>query len=95
MLFLLLFYLKITFIRGKGLLNEGLCADKQLSKKGFIPFVQASKNERFGFKHVAVDGKWLYVYADHIRFLTRKRHRVNGVRVQGYTANGVRVDMVA
>ncbi|WP_406706420.1 hypothetical protein [Sodalis sp.] len=72
-----------------------LCTDNQLSKKAFIPFVQASKNERFGFKHVAVDGKWLYVYADHIRFLTRKRHRVNGVRVQGYTANGVRVDMVA
>ncbi|WP_050747764.1 hypothetical protein [Sodalis glossinidius] len=66
-----------------------------MSKKAFIPFVQASKVERFGFKHVAIDGKWLYVYDDHIRFLTRKRHRVNGVRVQGYTANGVRVDMVA
>ncbi|WP_155399132.1 hypothetical protein [Xenorhabdus bovienii] len=41
------------------------------------------------FEHIAVDGQWLYVYADHIRFLTKKRHRVEGVRVQGYTAKGI------
>jgi hypothetical protein len=36
-------------------------------------------------KRVALDGKWQHVYADHIRFLAKKRHRVDGVRMQGYS----------
>ncbi|MDE1476614.1 hypothetical protein [Xenorhabdus bovienii] len=53
------------------------------------PFVQYIKRPARAFDRIAVDGQWLYVYADHIRFLTKKRHRVEGVRVQGYTAKGI------
>ncbi|MGJ0638064.1 hypothetical protein [Xenorhabdus bovienii] len=53
------------------------------------PFVQYAKRPVRAFEHIAVDGQWLYVYADHIRFLAKKRHRVEGVRVQGYTAKGI------
>ncbi|MCG3460272.1 hypothetical protein L7G72_00045 [Xenorhabdus bovienii] len=53
------------------------------------PFVQYAKRPVRAFDRIAVDGQWLYVYADHIRFLTKKRHRVEGVRVQGYTAKGI------
>ncbi|MGL9724360.1 hypothetical protein [Sodalis sp. (in: enterobacteria)] len=70
-----------------------LRTDNQLYKKAFIPLVQASERERFGFKRIPLDGKWLYVYADHIRFLTPKRHRVDGVRVQGYTAKTVQLEV--
>ncbi|SMG37516.1 hypothetical protein [Cedecea sp. NFIX57] len=51
--------------------------------------VQASETERFAFKRVAVDGRYLWVYADHICFLRKIRTRVNGKRVQGYTAKQV------
>ncbi|MFQ0827240.1 hypothetical protein AAH211_01855 [Serratia fonticola] len=57
-------------------------------------FVQGSKKPQKAFKLVAVDGQWLYVYEDHLRFLTKKRHRVDGVRVQGYTAKGVRLEVL-
>ncbi|MGL5966438.1 MAG: hypothetical protein ACRCZ6_04570 [Kluyvera sp.] len=57
--------------------------------------MQASESERFAFKRVAVDGRYLWVYADHIRFLTKKRHRVDGVRVQGYTAGGLKVEVLS
>lgn len=62
-------------------------------RKALQPFVQASERERFGFKRIPIDGKWLYVYADHIRFLTPKRHRVDGVRVQGYTTKTVQLEV--
>lgn len=53
------------------------------------PIVQYSETSQKAFRRLAVDGKWLHVYDDHVRFLTKKRHRVNGVRVQGYTATKV------
>lgn len=57
-------------------------------------FVQASEKPRKAFKRVAVDGKWLFVYDDHIRFLTKKRVRVDGKQVTGYTAKGVRLEVL-
>ena len=81
-------------IRGKGLLDEGKCADNQLLKNNFIPFVQASERERFGFKRISVDGKWLHAYADHIRFLAKKRIRIDGRQLTGYTAKEVNVEML-
>ncbi|PHM29059.1 hypothetical protein [Xenorhabdus innexi] len=69
---------------------------KEVSKiNRFTPFVQYAKQPLRTFERIAVDGQWLYVYADHIRFLTKKRHRVEGVRVQGYTAKGVELREVA
>lgn len=62
--------------------------------KAFAPVVQTMTKPHPWFKRVALDGKWQYVYADHIRFLTKKRHRVDGVRVQGYTAGGLKVEVV-
>ncbi|CDG20594.1 conserved protein of unknown function [Xenorhabdus poinarii G6] len=63
---------------------------KEISKiNRFTPFVQYAKRPVRTFERIAVDGQWLYVYADHIRFLTKKRHRVEGTRVQGYTAQGI------
>ncbi|CDG99609.1 hypothetical protein [Xenorhabdus bovienii] len=63
---------------------------KEINKiNRFTPFVQYAKRPVRAFDRIAVDGQWLYVYADHIRFLTKKRHRVEGVRVQGYTAKGI------
>lgn len=80
--------------RSQGLLDEGVRADKQLSKKTFIPLVQVSERERFGFKRIPVDGKWLHVYADHIRFLTKKRVRIDGRQLTGYTAKDISVEML-
>ncbi|HHQ6573142.1 TPA: hypothetical protein ACSTLY_000284 [Serratia fonticola] len=57
-------------------------------------FVQVSDKSRKAFKRVAVDGKWLFVYDDHIRFLIRKRVRVDGKQVTGYTAKGVRLEVL-
>ena len=51
--------------------------------------VQASETERFAFKRVAVDGRYLWVYADHICFLKKIRTRVDGKQVQGYTAKQI------
>ncbi|MEQ2027905.1 hypothetical protein ABLB84_19665 [Xenorhabdus szentirmaii] len=63
---------------------------KKVSKiNGFTLFVQYAKRPIRTFERIAIDDQWLYVYADHIRFLTKKRHRVEGVRVQGYTAQGI------
>ncbi|EAP0828043.1 hypothetical protein DXO04_18015 [Salmonella enterica] len=63
--------------------------------KASAPVVQTMTKPHPWFKRVALDGKWQYVYADHIRFLTKKRHRVDGVRVQGYTAGGLKVEVIA
>lgn len=74
--------------------------DKWLSPAGdnknneLFHFVQASEKPRKAFKRVAVDNKWLFVYDDHIRFLTKKRVRIDGKQVTGYTAKGVRLEVV-
>ncbi|ECK2143463.1 hypothetical protein FQW43_27890, partial [Salmonella enterica subsp. enterica serovar Enteritidis] len=62
--------------------------------KASAPVVQTMTKPHPWFKCVALDGKWQYVYADHIRFLTKKRHRVDGVRVQGYTAGRLKVEVL-
>ncbi|OTA14277.1 antA/AntB antirepressor family protein [Xenorhabdus vietnamensis] len=70
--------------------NDKGVGTKEINKiNRFTPFVQYAKRPIRTFERIAVDGQWLYVYADHIRFLTKKRHRVEGVRVQGYTAKGI------
>ncbi|MCC8378961.1 hypothetical protein [Xenorhabdus sp. PB30.3] len=69
--------------------KQSLCPNTSLKNNVFTPFVQYAKQPIRTFERIAVDGQWLYVYADHIRFLTKKRHRVEGVRVQGYTAKGI------
>lgn len=63
--------------------------------KASSPVVQTMTKPHPWFKCVALDGKWQFVYADHIRFLTKKRHRVDGVRVQGYTAGGLKVEVLS
>lgn len=75
--------------------RQEVCPARSASHKASGPFVQLSNILRDGYNKVALDGKWLYVYADHINKLTKKRHRVDGVRVQGYTAKGLRVEVVA
>lgn len=67
--------------------------DNQLYKKTFIPFVQASERERLGFKRIPIDGKWLYVYADHVRLLKKKRIRIDGRQLTGYTARTVKLEV--
>lgn len=75
--------------------DKGVCPEESSADKASRVFVQTSNKPRKAFKRLVVDGKWLYVYDDHVRFLTKKRHRVDGVRVQGYTAKGLRVEAVA
>jgi hypothetical protein len=75
--------------------DKGVCTEEPAVQKASHVFVQTSSKTRKAFKRLAVDGEWLYVYDDHVRFLTKKRHRVDGVRVQGYTAKGLRVEVVA
>lgn len=77
--------------RGK----QEVCPQEHALHKASSPVVQTMTKPHPWFKRVALDGKWQYVYADHIRFLTKKRHRVDGVRVQGYTAGGLKVEVVA
>lgn len=76
--------------RGK----QEVCPQDPAPHKSFPPVVQTMTKPHPWFKRVALDGKWQYVYADHIRFLTKKRHRVDGVRVQGYTAGGLKVEAI-
>lgn len=64
-------------------------------RKASAPVVQTMTKPHPWFKRVALDGQWQYVYADHIHFLTKKRHRVDGVRVQGYTAGGLKMEVLA
>lgn len=75
--------------------DKGVVAEKTAPHKAYSVFVQASKQPKKAFKRVAVDGKWLNVYADHIRFLTKKRVRVEGKQVMGYTAKGLLVEVLA
>ncbi|MBD2819332.1 hypothetical protein ID852_01195 [Xenorhabdus sp. 42] len=69
--------------------DKGVGIKEVIKINKFTPFVQYAKRPIRTFERIAIDGQWLYVYADHIRFLTKKRHRVGGVRVQGYTAQGI------
>lgn len=69
--------------------NDALCKSNILLKKEKLVVVQASETERFAFRCVAVDGRYLWVYADHIRFLKKIRTRVDGKQVQGYSAKKV------
>lgn len=75
--------------------DKGVCPQETAPQKAYSVFVQASEQPKKAFKRVAVDGKWLYVYADHIRFLTKKRVRVEGKQVMGYTAKGLLVEVLA
>lgn len=72
--------------------DKGVVAAEPAPRKASAPVVQMMTRPHPWFKRVALDGKWRYVYADHIRYLTKKRHRVEGVRVQGYTAGGLKVE---
>lgn len=75
--------------------DKGVCPVEPAPRKASAPVVQTMTKPHPWFKRVALDGKWQHVYADHIRFLTKKRHRVDGVRVQGYTAGGLTVEVIA
>ncbi|WP_243746649.1 hypothetical protein [Yersinia pseudotuberculosis] len=75
--------------------SVGVCPEGAAPRKASESFVQTSNIPRYGYNRVALDGKWLYVYADHINKLTKKRHRLDGVRVQGYTAKGLHVEVLA
>ncbi|TBL63873.1 hypothetical protein [Hafnia paralvei] len=75
--------------------DKGVVAEKTAPHKACSVFVQVSEQPRKAFKRVAVDGKWLNVYADHIRFLTKKRVRVEGKQVMGYTAKDLSVEVLA
>lgn len=75
--------------------DKGVVAEKTAAHKACSVVVQTMTKPHPWFKHIALDGKWQYVYADHIRFLTKKRHRVDGVRVQGYTAKDLSVEVLA
>ncbi|MDA5535836.1 MULTISPECIES: hypothetical protein [Yersinia] len=75
--------------------DKGVVAPVPANSKAYNPFVQVSHKPRYGYNEVALDGKLLHVYGDHIRLLTKKRVRVNGKQVQGYTAKGLRVEVVA
>lgn len=48
--------------------------------------MQVLHKPRYGYNEVALDGELLHVYGDHIHLLTKKRVRVNGKQIQGYTA---------
>nr|DAL31885.1 MAG TPA_asm: hypothetical protein [Caudoviricetes sp.] len=74
--------------------DKGVVAAESAPHKACAPVVQTISKPHPWFKRVALYGKWQYVYADHIRFLTKKRHRVDGVRVQGYTAGGLKVEAI-
>lgn len=75
--------------------DRGVCTEESPANKACSVFVQAADKPQKAFKRVAVDGKWLFVYDDHIRFLTKKRVRVDGKQVAGYTGKGVRLGVLA
>ncbi|WP_314139844.1 hypothetical protein [Buttiauxella noackiae] len=75
--------------------DKGVAAAEPAQRKACSVVVQTMTKPHPWFKRIALDGKWQHVYADHIHFLTKKRHRVEGVRVQGYTAGGLKVEALA
>lgn len=52
--------------------DKGVVAAESAPHKASAPVVQTISKPHPWFKRVALDGKWQYVYADHIRFLTKK-----------------------
>lgn len=75
--------------------NKEVCPQAPVNRKACSLVVQVSSKPQKAFKLVALDGKWLYVYDDHVRFLKKKRIRVDGRQVQGYTSKGLIVGVVA
>lgn len=75
--------------------DKGVVAEEPAAQRASHVFVQVTIKPRKAFKHLVVDGKWLHVYDDHVRFLTKKRVRVDGKQVTGFTAKGLRVEVVA
>lgn len=75
--------------------DKGVVAAEPSAHKAFRVFVQVSEKPRKAFKRLAVDGKWQHVYDDHVRFLTKKRVRIDGKQVTGYTTKGLRVEVMA
>ncbi|EAR2106002.1 hypothetical protein EGV09_14115 [Salmonella enterica] len=75
--------------------DKGVCTVEPAPRKAYKAVVQTVTKPHPWFNRVALNGKWQYVYADHIRLLTKKRHRVDGLRVQGYTAAGLAVEVIA
>ncbi|WP_052044854.1 hypothetical protein WH390_07805 [Candidatus Arsenophonus nilaparvatae] len=94
-------YIKVRTRKITGKLNDFWiyrCKEKTLkqvrTKETFknnklIRFVQYVNQPMKAFKHILVDGKYYYVYEDHIHFLTKKRQRIAGKQLTGYTAKGV------
>lgn len=74
--------------------DKGVVVAESAPRKDSHVFVQVSYTPRKAFKRLAVDGKWLHVYDDHVRFLTKKRVRVDGKQVTGYTAKGLCVKVL-
>uniref|UniRef100_A0A3B0M235 Uncharacterized protein n=1 Tax=Arsenophonus endosymbiont of Trialeurodes vaporariorum TaxID=235567 RepID=A0A3B0M235_9GAMM len=68
--------------------NE-LRTKENIKNNELIRFAQYTKQPMTAFKHILVDGEYYYVYADHIHFLTKKRQRIAGKQLTGYTAKGV------
>ncbi|WGO83161.1 hypothetical protein [Arsenophonus apicola] len=62
---------------------------ESIKNNKLIRFVQHTKQPMRAFKHILVDGEYRYVYEDHIHFLTKKRQRIAGKQLTGYTAKGV------
>lgn len=89
------FWLYRSMVKKLSSCKKSLCPQEPAPHKACSVVVQTMTKSHPWFKHIALDGKWQYVYADHIRFLTKKRHRVDGVRVQGYTAKGLPVEVLA
>lgn len=75
--------------------DKEVVAAEAAPHKAYAPVVQTMTKPHPWFKRVALDGKWQHVYADHIHLLAKKRHRVDGVRVQGYSAVGLTVEVIA
>ncbi|RXK33849.1 hypothetical protein BBD39_07345 [Arsenophonus endosymbiont of Bemisia tabaci Asia II 3] len=94
-------YIKVRTRKITGKLNDfwiDRCKEKTLKEvrtkeiiknNKFIRFVQYAKQPMKAFKHILVDGEYRYVYENHIHFLTKKRQRIAGKQVTGYTAKGM------
>ncbi|HGJ5883847.1 hypothetical protein [Arsenophonus sp.] len=94
-------YIKVRTRKITGKLNDFWiyrCKEKSLKQvrtkeifknNKLIRFVQYTKQPMRAFKHILVDGEYRYVYEDHIHFLTKKRQRIAGKQLTGYTAKGV------
>ncbi|MFS1584133.1 MAG: hypothetical protein ACL7AY_16140 [Candidatus Arsenophonus phytopathogenicus] len=94
-------YIKVRTRKITGKLNDFWiyrCKEKSLKQvrtkeiiknNKLTPFVQYVNQPMKAFKHILVDGEYRYVYEDHIHFLAKKRQRIAGKQLTGYTAKGV------